>query len=132
MHHARITRAILVPFGVLTVVFIILRLTGDPCALMLSDSASEGDHRPESRALGLDQPSTCGTCFTYMEQQDRAGRLRAVDRAGQLEASRSSYSRYPATRLRLAFLALVCSVVPGDDFRHHLGDLSLLPSLIMR
>ncbi len=52
----RLLQAVLVVFGVVTVVFIILNLTGDPVRLMLGEQASEEDITAVRRQLGLDRP----------------------------------------------------------------------------
>ncbi|WP_176706487.1 ABC transporter permease [Paenibacillus hemerocallicola] len=43
-------------FIIIVIVFILLRVTGDPVSLMLPESATEEDRRILAQALGLDQP----------------------------------------------------------------------------
>jgi peptide/nickel transport system permease protein len=52
----RLGQAVLVVVGVSLVVFLVIRLTGDPAYLMLPPDASEADRLRFSRELGLDQP----------------------------------------------------------------------------
>ena len=52
----RLAQAVLVVTGVSLVVFLVIRLTGDPAYLMLSPDASEADRVRLVRELGLDRP----------------------------------------------------------------------------
>ena len=52
----RIFLAVLVIFGVSSVVFIILRLSGDPVTLMLPEGATREDYFRVQRIMGLDKP----------------------------------------------------------------------------
>ena len=52
----RLAYSVPVVIGVLTVVFLLLRLSGDPAATMLPGDASVDELRDLRHALGLDQP----------------------------------------------------------------------------
>ncbi|MFN8516245.1 MAG: ABC transporter permease [Thermomicrobiales bacterium] len=104
----RLLQAILVIFGVLTVVFIILRLTGDPVRLMLGDNASEEAITALNQQLGLDRPLYI-QYFTYMGNVARGDFGGSIAQGGK-PALPIVLGRYPAT-LRLALLALAFSVL---------------------
>ncbi len=103
----RLLQAILVIIGVLTVVFIILRLTGDPVRLMLGENADEAAITYMTHQLGLDRPLYV-QYFSYMGNVARGDFGNSIAQTGQ-PALPIVLSRYPAT-LRLAFLALAYSV----------------------
>jgi peptide/nickel transport system permease protein len=109
----RLLQAILVLFGVLTVVFIILRLTGDPVRLMLGDSASEEAITALNHELGLDRPIYV-QYFAYMGKVAHGDFGQSIAQGGK-PALPIVLKRYPAT-LRLALLALVYSVVLATIF----------------
>ncbi len=52
----RLLQAVLTVFGVLTVAFFLVRLSGDPLALMLPEIATAEDIEELRAALGLDRP----------------------------------------------------------------------------
>ena len=98
-----------VAFGVVTLVFAALRLSGDPAATMLPGDASVDELRDLRRELGLDQPihlqyahfllgAITGDFGTSLRHQEPAMRL--------------VLERLPAT-LELAFAALLLSVAIG-------------------
>ena len=103
----RLLQAILVIFGVLTVVFIILRLTGDPVRLMLGENASEEAITALNQQLGLDRPLYV-QYFAYMGNVVRGDFGGSIAQGGK-PALPIVIDRYPAT-LRLAVLALTVSV----------------------
>jgi peptide/nickel transport system permease protein len=109
----RLLQAILVVFGVLTVVFIILRLNGDPVRLMLGENASEEAITALNRQLGLDRPLYV-QYFAYMGNVARGDFGRSIAQGGK-PALPIVIERYPAT-IRLAFLALSLSVVLATVF----------------
>ena len=109
----RLLQAIIVIFGVLTVVFIILRLTGDPVRLMLGENASEEAITYMTHELGLDRPLYV-QYFAYMGRVARGDFGNSLSQAGK-PALPIVLSRYPAT-LRLAFLALAYSVILATLF----------------
>ena len=103
----RLLQAILVIVGVLTVVFIILRLTGDPVRLILGENASEEAITAMTQQLGLDKPLYV-QYFAYMGNVARGDFGNSIAQTGK-PALPIVLGRYPAT-LRLAFLALIYSV----------------------
>ncbi len=103
----RLLQAILVIVGVLTVVFIILRLTGDPVRLILGENADEQAIAAMTHQLGLDRPLYV-QYFSYMGNVARGDFGNSIAQAGK-PALPIVLGRYPAT-LRLAFLALIYSV----------------------
>src|SRR5512133_2641972 len=52
----RLLRAIVVLWGISTIVFVVMRLSGDPVTLLLPQDATPEDHARISHELGLDQP----------------------------------------------------------------------------
>jgi peptide/nickel transport system permease protein len=104
----RLFQSILVLFGVITVVFFILRLTGDPVRLMLPETASEEDVQNMTRNLGLDRP-VWEQYLTYVGNVARLNFGESIRQRGQ-GAMQLVLDRYPAT-LRLAAAALALSVV---------------------
>ena len=52
----RVLQSVLTIFGVLTATFFLVRLAGDPAALLLPIEATDRDIAEFRRALGLDQP----------------------------------------------------------------------------
>src|ERR1044071_4115213 len=52
----RVLQSVLTVFGVLTATFFLVRLAGDPAALLLPVEATDRDIAEFRRALGLDQP----------------------------------------------------------------------------
>lgn len=103
----RLLQAILVIVGVLTVTFLILRLTGDPVRLMLGESADEAAITAMTRQLGLDRPLYI-QYFSYMGNVVRGDFGNSIAQSGQ-PALPIVLSRYPAT-LRLAMLAFAYTI----------------------
>lgn len=104
----RCIQSVFVVFGVVTVVFVILHLTGDPVRLMLGENASEEAITAVRHSLGLDRP-LYQQYFTYMGNVVR-GDFGGSIRQGGKAALPIVLDRYPAT-LRLAALALAYSVI---------------------
>ena len=52
----RLWQSVFVVFGVVTVVFFVLQLTGDPVRIMMGETASEEDIQNVRQQLGLDRP----------------------------------------------------------------------------
>ena len=105
----KLAHTLFVAFGVVTLVFIALRMSGDPAATMLPGDASVDELRDLRRALGLDQPlhvqylrflvsAVTGDFGTSLRHQEPAMVL--------------VMERLPAT-LELAFAALLLSVAIG-------------------
>lgn len=109
----RLLQAVLVIFGVVTVVFFILQLTGDPVRLMLGENASEEDITSVRRQFGLDRPLH-EQYFTYLRNVTRGDFGESI-RQRDRPAMALVMARYPAT-LRLAFLALGVSVALATIF----------------
>jgi peptide/nickel transport system permease protein len=104
----RLLQAVLVVFGVVTAVFFLLQLTGDPVRLMVGDGASEADIENIRHQLGLDRPLP-ERYVTFLSDAARGDFGQSVRQRGR-PAMQIVLDRYPAT-LRLAFLALSLSVV---------------------
>ena len=105
----KLGHTLFVAFGVVTLVFVALRMSGDPAATMLPGDASVEELRDLRHALGLDQPllvqyvrflgsAVTGDFGTSLRHQEPAMAL--------------VLERLPAT-LELAFAALILSVVVG-------------------
>src|SRR5688572_24154529 len=109
----RLLQAVLVIFGVVTVVFFILQLTGDPVRLMVGESASEEDIVNIRHQLGLDRPLH-EQYVSYLRNAARGDFGESIRQRGR-RAMDIVLDRYPAT-LRLAFLALSCSVILATVF----------------
>ena len=109
----RLLQAVLVVFGVVTVVFFVLQLTGDPVRLMVGESASEEDIANIRHQLGLGRPLH-EQYVSYLGKVVQADFGQSVRQRGR-PAMGIVLDRYPAT-LRLAFLALTFSVVMATIF----------------
>jgi ABC-type dipeptide/oligopeptide/nickel transport system permease component len=109
----RLLQAILVVAGVLTVVFIILRLTGDPVRLMLGENASEETITALNQQLGLDRPLYV-QYFAYMGNVARGDFGRSIAQGGK-PALPIVLERYPST-IQLALMALSLSVILATIF----------------
>ncbi len=103
----RLLQAVLVVFGVVTVVFFVLQLTGDPVRLMIGESASEEDIVNIRHQLGLDRPLH-EQYLSFLGKAVRGDFGESIRQRGR-PAMGIVLDRYPAT-LRLAFLALAVSV----------------------
>jgi len=109
----RLLQAVLVVFGVVTVVFFLLQLTGDPVRLMIGEAASEADVANIRHQLGLDRPLP-ERYVTFLAGAAHADFGQSIRQQGR-PAMEIVLDRYPAT-LRLAFLALTLSVVMSTVF----------------
>ncbi len=109
----RLLQAVLVIFGVVTAVFFLLQLTGDPVRLMVGDGAAEADIENIRHQLGLDRPLP-ERYVAFLSDAARADFGQSVRQRGR-PAMEIVLDRYPAT-LRLAFLALSLSVVMAIVF----------------
>lgn len=103
----RLWQSVIVVFGVVTVVFFVLQLTGDPVRIMLGETASEEDIQNVRHRLGLDRPIH-EQYLTFLGKAVRGDFGESIRQRGQ-PAMGIILSRYPAT-LQLAFLALAFSV----------------------
>jgi peptide/nickel transport system permease protein len=109
----RLVQAVLVIFGVVTAVFFLLQLTGDPVRLMVGEGAAEADIENIRHQLGLDRPLP-ERYVAFLSDAARADFGQSVRQRGR-PAMEIVLDRYPAT-LRLAFLALGLSVVMAIVF----------------
>lgn len=104
----RLLQAILVVFGISLIVFMVLRLSGDPARLMLPMDATNADVEVLRQALGLNDPLPV-QYFTFMSgvlHGDFGISLRHQQPALQLVLE-----RYPATiELTLAALLVGCFI----------------------
>ena len=105
----KLVHTLFVAFGVVTLVFVALRMSGDPAATMLPGDASVDELRDLRRALGLDQPLHVQYLRFLVSAVtgDFGSSLRHQEPAMMLVME-----RLPAT-LELAFAALLLSVVVG-------------------
>jgi peptide/nickel transport system permease protein len=105
----KILHTALVAFGVVTLVFAALRLSGDPASTMLPGDASVDELKALRRELGLDQPIWLQYVgfLTGALSGDFGSSLRHQQPALELVME-----RLPAT-LELAFAALLLSVIIG-------------------
>jgi peptide/nickel transport system permease protein len=103
----RLLYAMFVLVGVATIVFLLVRLTGDPVKLMLPPDATQGQEQALRHSLGLDAPQI----VQYAQFMASVGRL---DLGQSLRYGQPALSlilqRYPAT-LQLAAAALLFSLV---------------------
>src|SRR5579884_1601249 len=105
---ARLGQAVLVVLGVVTFVFILLNLTGDPARLMLPPTATEEDIQNFRHQYGLDRP-------LYVQFSAYLGHVAHGDFGTSLQ--RSGYpamqeviDNYPAT-IKLALTAFLLTIV---------------------
>ena len=104
---SRLLHTALVTLGVVTLVFVALRLSGDPAATMLPGDASVDELRHLRRTLGLDQP-------LYVQYVAFLGGAVRGDFGESFRHQQPAFGlvleRLPAT-LELAFAALLLAVV---------------------
>jgi peptide/nickel transport system permease protein len=105
----KLAHTLFVAFGVVTLVFVALRMSGDPAATMLPGDASVDELRDLRHALGLDRPLHVQyvTFLASAVTGDFGTSLRHQEPAMALVME-----RLPAT-LELAFAALLLSVAVG-------------------
>jgi peptide/nickel transport system permease protein len=103
----RLLQSILVILGVVTAVFILTNITGDPVALMLSESSSAEDIERLRRDLGLDRPLYV-QYINFLGDAAR-GNFQPSLRYGGFSSMEIVLTRYPRT-IALALVALVISV----------------------
>src|SRR6266542_1928555 len=114
----RLLQAVLVVFGVVTAVFFLLQLTGDPVRLMVGEGAAEEDIVNIRHQLGLDRPLP-ERYVTFLAAAARGDFGQSVRQGGR-PAMEIVLDRYPAT-LRLTLLALCLSVVLALVFAVQFG-----------
>jgi len=106
-------QAVIVIFWVVTVVFFILQLTGDPVRIMMGENSSEEDIQNVRHELGLDRPLH-EQYTSFLVKAVRGDFGNSIRQQGR-PAMGIVLDRYPAT-LRLAFLSLAFSVVLATIF----------------
>ena len=109
----RLWQAVIVIFWVVTVVFFILQLTGDPVRIMMGENSSEEDIQNVRHELGLDRPLH-EQYTSFLVKAVRGDFGNSIRQQGR-PAMGIVLDRYPAT-LRLAFLSLAFSVVLATIF----------------
>ena len=109
----RLLQSVLVIVGVVTLVFIITNLTGDPVTLMLGETASAEDMEALRENLGLNEP----LYVQYINFLTDAARLDFQDslRFGGFSSMELVLDRYPRT-IALAVCALFVSVTLAITF----------------
>jgi peptide/nickel transport system permease protein len=103
----RLLQSVLVILGVVTAVFILTNVTGDPVALMLSEASSAEDIERLRRDLGLDRPLYV-QYINFLGDAAR-GNFQPSLRYGGFSSMEIVLTRYPRT-IALAVVALVISV----------------------
>jgi ABC-type dipeptide/oligopeptide/nickel transport system permease component len=103
----RLIQAVFVVLGVVTVVFFVLRLTGDPVVLLLGATASEADIQNVRHNLGLDRPLYVQ--YVYFIRNVLHADFGQSIRFRGFNAMHIVLDRYPRT-IELAICALVFSV----------------------
>jgi peptide/nickel transport system permease protein len=104
----RLIQAVFVVLGVVTVVFFVLRLTGDPVVLLLGSTASEEAIESVRHNLGLDQPLYVQ--YVYFIRNVLHGDFGQSIQFRGFQAMHIVLDRYPRT-IELAMCALVISVM---------------------
>jgi len=105
----RLLRAIGVVLGVLTIVFILVHLTGDPTAVMVPADMSRADAARLRAELGLDKP--LAVQYATFLRQAAVGNF-GVSFLYQVPALSIAAQRLPAT-VELALVALTFGVLSG-------------------
>jgi ABC-type dipeptide/oligopeptide/nickel transport system permease component len=103
----RLIQAVFVVLGVITVVFFVLRLTGDPIVLLLGSTASEADIENVRHNFGLDKPLYVQ--YIAFVRNILHGDFGQSIRFRGFDAMHIVLDRYPRT-IELALCALVLSV----------------------
>ena len=106
----RLLQSFLVILGVVTAVFIITNMTGDPVALMLGEASSAEDIERLRQQLGLDEPLYV-QYFNFLVDAAR-GDFQDSLRFGGFSSMEIVLDRYPRT-IALAGVALLISVTFG-------------------
>lgn len=103
----RLLQSVFVIVGVVTAVFIITNLTGDPVALMLGEASSQADQDALREQLGLDEPLYV-QYLNFMSDAVR-GDFQNSLRFGGFSSMELVLDRFPRT-IQLALCALAVSV----------------------
>jgi peptide/nickel transport system permease protein len=103
----RLIQAVFVVLGVITVVFFVVRLTGDPVRLLLSQTSSEADIQNVRHNLKLDRP-LWEQYITFVSNALHGDFGKSIHYQG-FDSMSLVLNRYPRT-IQLAVCALVLSV----------------------
>jgi peptide/nickel transport system permease protein len=103
----RLVRMLIALISVVTVVFIVMRLSGDPVPLLLPPDASIADMERLRHDMGLDRPIFVQYA-TFMQQAVRGDFGRSIH--FRTSAFRVVWERVPAT-LELALASFLCAIV---------------------
>src|SRR5688572_5040646 len=98
---------ILVLFGILTALFFLIRLSGDPVAMMVGEHATAEDVRAIREYLGMDRPMH-EQYFEFIRNTARLDFGKSI--RFQAPAFPMVMERFPAT-IRLSLIALVITVL---------------------
>ena len=105
---SRLAQAVLVVFGVVTFVFILLNLTGDPARAMLPVTSSEEDIQNFRHQYGLDQPLYV-QFEAYLAHVVQGDFGKSLARNGY-PAMQAVFDNYPAT-IKLALAAFCLTIL---------------------
>lgn len=109
----RVLQSFLVIIGVVTAVFIITNLTGDPVALMLGEASSQSDIEALREKLGLDEPLY--TQYINFLGDAASGNFQDSLRYTGFSSMELVLDRFPRT-IQLALCALAISVTFSTVF----------------
>ena len=134
----RLLAGIFVMFGVVLVVFIILRLTGDPVALLVAPNATQEDYDRLQEALGLDKPLVVQFAI-FLSGVARADFGRSF--VFRISASEVVLERFPATvelatatLVMIVFVAIPLGIIsatrPNSVFDHAVSAITLVGQAI--
>lgn len=97
---------LLVLFGILTALFFLIRLSGDPVGMMVGDHATAEDVKAIREYLGIDRP-------LYVQYLEFLGKTSQLDFGKSIRFNSPAFpmvlDRFPAT-IRLAFTSLILAV----------------------
>jgi peptide/nickel transport system permease protein len=104
----RLVQAVVVVFGVVTIVFVVMNLSGDPARLLMPQEASEQDIQEFRHSAGLDRPLP-EQYLLYISRAARADFGESLWQRGR-NSMDLVMERYPAT-LRLALTSLFITLL---------------------
>ena len=110
----RVGQAIVASFGVLTIVFFIMRLSGDPTLLLVPEGATAEQIAQLRHSLGFDRPLIVQYCASYLDD------LAHLDLGGSL-VQRAPVAGIVAERIPYA-VARRRRAGGGGWHRHSRGD----------
>ena len=103
----RLVRMLIALWSVVTVVFIVMRLSGDPVPLLLPPDAPIAEMERLRHEMGLDRPIVV-QYGAFVQQAVRGDFGRSIH--FRTSAFQVAWERMPAT-LELAFAAFLCAIV---------------------